>query len=39
MDRFEIEPQDDGSIVVNTGVTAALKGSPENPSLTVSHEA
>jgi cytochrome b6-f complex iron-sulfur subunit len=39
MDRFEIELQDDGSIVVNTGVTAALKGSPENPSQTVSYEA
>ena len=39
MDRFQIDPQDDGSIVVNTGVTAALKGSPENPSQTVSYEA
>ena len=38
MDRFQIDPQDDGSIVVKTGVTAALKGSPENPSQTVSYE-
>ena len=39
MDRFEIEPQDDGSIVVSTGVAVALKGSPENPSQTISYEA
>jgi cytochrome b6-f complex iron-sulfur subunit len=39
MDRFEIEPQDDGSVVVNTGVTVAIKGSPENPSGTISYEA
>jgi cytochrome b6-f complex iron-sulfur subunit len=39
MDRFQIDPQEDGSVVVNTGVTVALKGSPENPSRTVSYEA
>ncbi len=39
MDRFEIEPQDDGSVVVNTGVAEAQKGSPENPSQTISYEA
>jgi cytochrome b6-f complex iron-sulfur subunit len=39
MDRFEIELQDDGSVVVNTGVTVAQKGSPENPSQTVPYEA
>jgi len=38
MDRFEIEPQDDGSIVVNTGVTVAMKGSPDNPSQAISYE-
>lgn len=39
MDRFEIETQEDGSVVVNTGVAVALKGSPENPSQTISYEA
>lgn len=38
LDRFEIDPQDDGSIVVKTGVTVAEKGSPENPSKTIPYE-
>lgn len=32
LDRFPIEVQDDGSIVVTTGVAAAEKGSTENPT-------
>jgi len=39
MDLFEIRVQEDNSIVVNTGVTAAEKGSPENPSKTVEYNA
>lgn len=39
LDLFEIEPQDDGSIVVNTGVTVAETGSADNPSKTISYEA
>lgn len=39
MDRFHLEVQDDGSVVVDVGVTVAEKGSPDNPSRTVSYEA
>lgn len=39
MDRFPLEVQDDGSIVVTTGVTVAEKGSAENPSKTVPYNA
>jgi cytochrome b6-f complex iron-sulfur subunit len=39
LDRFEIEPQDDGSVVVTIGVKAAKAGSPENPSETVPYDA
>ena len=35
MDLFTLEVQKDKSIVVTTGVTVAIKGSPENPSQTV----
>lgn len=39
MDRFTVEVQDDGSVVVNVGVTVGEKGSPDNPSRTVPYEA
>jgi cytochrome b6-f complex iron-sulfur subunit len=39
MDRFTIEVQDDGSVVVSVGVTVGEKGSPDNPSRTVPYEA
>jgi cytochrome b6-f complex iron-sulfur subunit len=39
MDRFPLEVQDDGSLVVNVGVTVAEKGSPDNPSRTVPYGA
>ncbi len=39
MDRFPVEVQDDGSVVVNVGVTVAEKGSPDNPSRTIPYEA
>ena len=39
MDRFRLEVQDDGSIVVDVGITVAEKGSPNNPARTVSDEA
>lgn len=39
MDRFEIDLQEDGSVVVTTGVSVAQKGSPDNPSRTVSYQA
>jgi len=35
MDLFTLEVQEDKSIVVTTGVTVAITGSPENPSQTV----
>ena len=35
MDTFEIEPQDDGSIVVRTGVKEAKEGGSDNPSRVV----
>jgi cytochrome b6-f complex iron-sulfur subunit len=38
MDRFLLEVQDDGSVVVNTGVTVKEDGSPDNPSRTVPYE-
>ncbi len=39
LDTFEIEVQDDKSIVVNTGVTVAQKGGPDNPSKTIPYDA
>ncbi len=39
LDLFEVETQDDGSIVVTTGVTVAENGSKDNPSKAVSYEA
>ena len=39
LDRFPVEVKEDGSIVVTTGVSAAEKGSPENPSKTVEYNA
>ena len=39
MDVFPLEVQDDNSVKVTTGVTAAEKGSPENPSKTVEYNA
>jgi len=39
MDRFPLEVQEDGSIVVNVGVNVAEKGSPDNPSKAVPYEA
>lgn len=39
MDTFEIEVQEDNSIVVNTGVTVAQKGGADNPSKTTPYEA
>ncbi len=39
MDRFSVEVQEDGSVVVTTGVSEAEKGSPDNPSRTVSYQA
>ena len=38
MDVFPLEVQEDNSIKVTTGVTAAEKGSQENPSKTVPYE-
>ena len=38
MDLFEIQIQEDNSLIVRTGVTAAEKGSPENPSKTVPYD-
>ena len=37
LDLFPLEPRDDGSIVVTTGVAAAEKGSPDNPSRTTAY--
>src|SRR3990172_10184060 len=34
LDLFTLEVQDDKSVVVTTGVTVAIKGSPENPTQT-----
>ena len=39
MDTFNIEVQEDNSIVVNTGVTVAETGSADNPSKTVEYNA
>jgi cytochrome b6-f complex iron-sulfur subunit len=39
LDRFEIEPRDDGSVVVTIGVKEAVDGSPDNPSKAVSQGA
>jgi cytochrome b6-f complex iron-sulfur subunit len=39
MDVFPLEVQDDNSIKVNTGLTVAEKGGPENPSKTVPYNA
>jgi hypothetical protein len=39
LDRFEVEPQDDGSVVVTIGVKEAQEGSPDNPSEAVSYGA
>ncbi len=39
MDRFSLEVQDDGSVVVVTGVSEAQKGSADNPSRTVPYGA
>ena len=39
MNRFPIEVQDDGSVVVNAGVAVAEKGSPDNPSKAILYEA
>jgi cytochrome b6-f complex iron-sulfur subunit len=39
MDRFEVEPQDDGSVVVTIGVKEAKDGSTDNPSKTVPYSA
>jgi len=38
MDRFEIDPQPDGSIVVNVGLSVVEKGSPDNPSKAILYE-
>jgi len=38
LDLFEVQVQDDNSLIVSTGVTAAEKGSPENPSKTVPYD-
>jgi cytochrome b6-f complex iron-sulfur subunit len=35
MDLFELQIQEDNSLIVRTGVTVAEKGGPENPSKTV----
>jgi len=39
MDLFDLEVQSDKSVVVTTGVTVAIKGSPENPSKTTAYDA
>ena len=39
MDLFDLEVQSDKSVVVTTGVTVAIKGSPENPTKTVAYDA
>ncbi len=39
MDRFLLEVQEDGSVVVSVGVSVAEKGSPDNPSRAVPYEA
>jgi cytochrome b6-f complex iron-sulfur subunit len=39
MDRYPVEVQEDGSVVVSTGVTEAEKGTADNPSKTVPYPA
>jgi len=39
LDLFELEVQDDKSVVVTTGVTVAIKGGPENASMTTPYDA
>jgi cytochrome b6-f complex iron-sulfur subunit len=39
LDRFNIQVQEDGSIIVTTGVLSAAKGSPDNPSFTTPYNA
>ena len=39
LDRFAVKVQDDGSVIVTTGVAAAEKGGPDNPERTVQNEA
>jgi len=39
LDIFDLEVQSDKSVVVTTGVTVAIKGSPENPSKTTPYDA
>lgn len=39
MDRFPVEVREDGSVVVTAGLSAAEKGSPDNPSKTIAYEA
>ncbi|MDP2674703.1 MAG: ubiquinol-cytochrome c reductase iron-sulfur subunit [Dehalococcoidia bacterium] len=39
LDLFTLEVQGDKSVVVTTGVTAAIKGGPENPSKTTPYDA
>lgn len=39
MDTFPIEVQEDGTIVVTVGVTAAIRGTAQNPSQTVPYDA
>ncbi|MEX0801057.1 MAG: ubiquinol-cytochrome c reductase iron-sulfur subunit [Dehalococcoidia bacterium] len=39
LDRFDIQVQEDGSIVVTTGVTASITGTAENPGFTTPYSA
>jgi len=39
LDLFDLEVQDDKSVVVTTGVTVAIKGGPENPSKAIPYDA
>jgi cytochrome b6-f complex iron-sulfur subunit len=39
LDLFDLEVQDDKSVVVTTGVTVAIKGGPDNPSKAVTYDA
>lgn len=39
LDLFDLEVQDDKSVVVTTGVTVAIKGSADNPSKTEPYDA
>ena len=39
LDLFNLEVQDDKSVVVSTGVTVAIKGGPENPTKAIPYDA